>query len=1003
MALPTPTPIGFVQIPNRDFEAGATGWTTSGSANIVNEPQLGGSWCVKAEGSDPNDGQVILTDGFPVVPGQVINVTLRCQFTAGSPGTSASADLSWYDSAGSFLSSTEGAEVSRSIVGSSVSTASVGGMAPPGAAMVRPRSDLNVAVSSTIFVDDFSWNYTFPVACVLTQPGAEYSEVETIPYRINIGGLTSGVTVESVKYYMMTWDGAEYVDATLLSTQTVAPYNFNAPALPEGQYAGYAIVRLSNGLDITTNSREFLVGEVPAPDTREFKASNSYTYLLGENFSSLASALPPTAIVTGAEVVVQYDMDVLVRASDLGVDDPTLADPSVAFSVVTGGNVEAVLLNKSGSSYSVSGGAATTSIPIEIVDFTLAEQGTSDDKKWAVYSLTDEATVTVGSPTTLFGQASIDAASFLSKAIGLRFFPTLGTKPATAGSGDACYRFKINTFKLRVYFDAGSVEYYFASPAKDDVIKGELAASNVTSGAFSNGDAEGVMQLLPDLEIIDGTADTILDGWTIHGAYPPTDSNQIGVVAMDMYYNGLPSYEQVESNRSRYVFITANFYGDASLDSIYGANGVGRAFAYNGDFFYKIQTTPDDEKDNPRHVAFHHTHLALGFGEGRVDISVVGEPYNFDGAQGASSWAIGDRVVGLLPLSGAILGIFCKKSIVGLSGTTVDNFATQTLSPNIGAVEYTITDMGFPVYANAYGIYTLSQTAQYGDYLGNPLSQQVSPWLRPRLIRKAESNKEVVVAWPVRSKNQYKLAFSDGYVLTMTMNYGTQQAPTFSKQKYFTWDNETIYTSLYEYPSIVPAAISSELDDNGEERIHVANKVAAVTPTPPENTFYMVFGEGRLLLRYGTTFSSGVTSIHVTNPNTGDEGDWSADTEWGPLVYTAFPSVQEEEGSALVLTDGSTTIEGTLKSSFQVYLDVLDDPLTYSANFFAAPPWLNANQPITITVFGPNDITGTAVWDDDAGTYILTTEEVLSQLTLSNGIVSDGTNSTVGIVDVGVF
>lgn len=834
MALPTPTPTGFVQIPNRDFELGAVDWTTNANANIVNEPQLGGSWCVKTEASgELNDGLVSHNDLFPVVPNQVINLTAVGQMTTGTPGTSFSVALYWYDENQSFLSSSPGAQVSRSVIGGSQGTASVGAAAPAGAAFVKPVGVMNVSASgttSTIYMDNFSWNYTFPVATVLTQPGPNYTDADSIPYRINIGGLTGGTTVTSVEYWLSEWDGAEYTGDALVSTETTAPYNFNLPAQSNGQYAAYAVTTLSNGLEITSNIRLFEVGAAPPADTREFKASNSYTYMLGENFSGLGSALPPTAVVTGVEVVVGYSMEVLVRASDQGVTDPTLADPSVAFSVVSGGTLEAVLLDKSGSSYSVAGGASSASVPIEIVDFTITEEGTSEGKKWTVYELTDETSVTVGSSTTLFGQASMDASSFLTKAVGLRFFPTLGTVPGTADAGDACYRFKINTFKVRVYFDAGSVEYYFASPDKSDVIKGELAASNVLSGDFATGDAAGVLQLTPELEIVDGGQDTIQEDWTIHGAYPPTDGNQIGVVAETMYYNGLPTYEEVETNRSRYVFITANFYGDVLLDSIYGANGVDRAFAYNGDFFYKIFTQPDAEKDKPRHVAFHHTHLALGFGEGRVDISVVGEPYNFDGAQGASSWAIGDNVVGLLPLSGAILGVFCKKSIVGLSGTTVDNFATQTLSPNIGAVEYTITDMGFPVYANAYGIYTLSQTAQYGDYLGNPLSQQVSPWLRPRLIRKAESDREVVVAWPVRSKNQYKLAFSDGYVLSMTMNYGTQQAPTFSKQKYFTWDNETIYTSLYDYPSIVPAAISSELDDNGEERIHVANKVTISTP-----------------------------------------------------------------------------------------------------------------------------------------------------------------------------
>ena len=352
---------------------------------------------------------------------------------------------------------------------------------------------------------------------------------------------------------------------------------------------------------------------------------------------------------------------------------------------------------------------------------------------------------------------------------------------------------------MRVYFDAGSATYYFASPDKTQVLEAELVSATVESGNLTTSDASGVLQLKPELTIKDGTQTYIGDDWTIHAAYPPTAANQIGTVAdratedgVGMSYNGLPSQAAIVENRSRYMFITSNFYGDEALTSIYGANGVGRAFAYNGDFFYYIQDHPDASKDKPRHVAYHHAHLALGYKEGRVDISVIGQPYNFSGLDGASSWALGDAVVGLLPLSGMILGSFCQNSIWGISGTTVDNFATQIISPKMGAIEYTVADMGFPVYANAYGIYTLAQTQQYGDYLGTPMSKDVSPWLRPRLVRKNTSDKEVVVAWPVRTKNQYKIAFADGYIMSMTINGGMQAAPTFSLQQYTLYTDEEL-------------------------------------------------------------------------------------------------------------------------------------------------------------------------------------------------------------------
>ena len=843
MALPTKTPTGFIQVPNSGFESGAGGWTTSGSAAVVNDPQMFGAWCVKAGPAvDPNDGNVQLTSAMPVVPGQSITLTLACQMTTGSPGTSVSADLLWTNASGVIIATTQGAEVNRATIRNNKGTASVTGVAPAGAAGVKANADLNVSsVSSTLFVDNFSWNYNFQVDANLSQPGPSYTDTDEVPFRINVTGLPDGVTVTQVEYFYMTWDGADYIDATSLGVQTDSPFAYNAPAFADGQYGAYAQVTLSTGLEITSNSRVFVVGATPPSDTREYKASNSYTFLVGENFAGLGASLPTTAVVTGAEVEIVYDLEVLTRAMDIGITDSTMATATAIFDMVNTGTVEAVLLDKNGSNYSISGAAMTATVPISQADFSLSEEGTSDGKKWAVFAKDAESTVVIGDDNLLFGQTAITAPDFVQKALGVRFFPVLGTKPSYADDGDACIRFKINTLKLRVYFDAGSVEYYFTNGSC--VIKGVMNAVNVLDGDLATGDASGIMQLDPVLEIMDGTCDTILDNWTIHSFYPPTATNQIGVVSQDMEYNGLPTYEEVEANRSRYLFITANFYGDPLLDSIYGVNGVDRAFAYNGDYFYKIVSHPDPDKDRPRHVAFHHTHLALGFGEGRVDVSVIGEPWNFDGADGASSWAVSDQVTGLIPLSGTVLGVFCQKSVVGLSGTTVDNFATQTISAKLGAVEYTVADMGFPVYANSYGIYTLSQTQQYGDFLGSPLSQQVSPWLRPRLVRKPTSDKEVVVAWPVRSKNQYKLAFADGYVLTMTMNYGTQQAPTFSKQKYFLQE-EGEEISL-EATSIVPAAISSELDEGGEERIHIANKrLVEAPPVGPVLFFEYTFMSG---------------------------------------------------------------------------------------------------------------------------------------------------------------
>jgi hypothetical protein len=784
-------------IANADFELGDTGWTKGGHwyiGTLATYPRISpyeGLYCAHIDSDDAGVGSEtseMYNDSYaPVSEGYTITATARVM-GVGADGNQAAIYIEWLNGSFARISKSQG---NASDPGSHGvwELSNVTASAPAGAVYARVGVWGNCVENGNIRVDSVTWDYTNTLAATLTSPtdGATYTEGDNIPLTVSITG--TGPTVTNVSYY----DGA-----TLLGSNTTSPYSYNVSTLAVGTHVITA--QVTAGSVITTAAATITVSATPPPpDTREFKASNSYTYLVGSNFSGLGAAMPLTARVTGVEVLIDYDMKALIRSLDKNISDPAGSNPDVLFDIVNACQVAVALMSSSGTDYTIDGAPATAPISISRADFTLVEEGTSDDKKWTSLSLSTPTQITVGSETELFGLSSIAASDFLDRSIGIRFYPVLGTKPSYADSGDACIRFLIDKIRMRVYFDAGSAEYYFASPGKTQVIKGEVVSATALDGNFKTGDAVGVIQLKPELIIIDGSSTCIADTWTIHAAYPPTDANQIGTVAareandgIGMAYNGLPSSSAILENRSRYQFITANFFAVKDLDSIYGVHGLPRAFAYNGDFFYKIYTQQDPTKDQPRHIAYHHGHLALGYDDGRIDISVIGKPYSFDGLLGASEWSIGDRVTGLLPLSGTILGVFGSKSIWGISGTTVDNFATQVIAPNIGAIEYTVIDMGLPAYANAYGIYTLSQTQQYGDYLGAPMSQDISPWLRPRLVRKYTSDKEVVVAWPVRSKNQYRLAFADGYIMSLTLNAGQQASPTFSFQKYTIYSEDNI-------------------------------------------------------------------------------------------------------------------------------------------------------------------------------------------------------------------
>jgi hypothetical protein len=793
-----PAPVFQPILQNPGFETGdLTGWDVTsvggtGSPSSSDERPYSGQYSGRWLGGSGTghaggiEGIWINTARAAMSPGQSLQVQARIALKdTDSSQNRGEVRIYWYDDTGAQV----GSPVSGNLIrgnSSSYKLSSVTGSAPSGATFAALGVYTSANSSGGVLIDDVSWNYQYDQSVELLTPadGATYATGDVIPLRVRINGTTPAPT--SVTYK---------ADAATIGASAVAPFDFNNDDLAAGTYDITAVVTFADNTTLTTTAHEITVTDTPTPpDTREYKASNSYTYLVAKNFSGLGAAIPSIARVTGTEVIVEYTIRALIRSADIVISDPAGSNSNVAFDITDGADLEATLLVEDGTGFAVAGAPIVQHVELNKTDFTVVETGLSEDKKWTVMDSVP-FTVTMGSDTDFFGLQPVAATDFTARSLGFRFLPTLAAKPSYADTGDAVFRIFINKIRLRVYFDAGSAEYYFASPDKTQVIKGNLVSSYVTEGDLETGDAAGVLQLNNELTVMDGTQTWIGDDWTIHAAYPPTNTNQIGEVAereqedgVGMSYNGLPSAAEVIENRSRYQFITANFFAVRQLDSIYGAHGLPRAFAYNGDFFYKIHTQPDPDKDQPRHLAYHHGHLALGFDDGRVDVSVIGKPYNFDGALGASEWSIGDKVTGLLPLSGTILGIFGSKSIWGLSGTTVDNFATQVITPNIGAIEYTVTDMGYPVYANAYGVYTLAQTQQYGDYLGTPMSQDISPWLRPRLVRKYTSDQEVVVAWPVRSKNQYRLAFSDGYIMSMTLNAGQQAAPTFSFQQY------TIYT-----------------------------------------------------------------------------------------------------------------------------------------------------------------------------------------------------------------
>lgn len=331
------------------------------------------------------------------------------------------------------------------------------------------------------------------------------------------------------------------------------------------------------------------------------------------------------------------------------------------------------------------------------------------------------------------------------------------------------------------------------------------------SQAVTEGSA-GVLYRARDMQVLldDDSGTALVKGWEEIDL-----GNTTAVIegVTQTIKNSVPLAPTLERYSSKYQFITANFYGSEITTAMYGVSGAGRAFVFDAAGFRNIDTGLTADLDKPRHIAKFADRLALGYSNGSVLFSVVGNPENFSGVAGAVEIAFGDKIVGLQVLAGKALGVFCENGVYYVDA----DLNVSTITPNLGCIEYTVAAIGVPIYCSPAGIMTLEQTSAYGDFVGVPLSEKVDSWLRPRLRRvqgKYSSYPSVIGNMVVRTKNQYRLYFRDGDILTMTI---TPSGPVFTKQRYTFVKDDVTHT-------FVPYATCSQMGEDGTEKLFTVHR-----------------------------------------------------------------------------------------------------------------------------------------------------------------------------------
>lgn len=440
----------------------------------------------------------------------------------------------------------------------------------------------------------------------------------------------------------------------------------------------------------------------------------------------------------------------------------------------------------------------------------------------------------VGAPDDLWGRPEITREQVTATGFGIR---------VSISSGTLTTALLLRTIKLKVHFRRPTKEVYFWNGIDD--VTADIVNIHITEGDTTLGTGEGRFYLY-DIKPFGASKRWIVSTGDEVRTEAAGGGEILAVCAASPRVNTLPTASEMIAARNQFVTVNANFYAVDGWDGIYGASGIGRAFAFDSFYYSEIYGAAPTELDNPRHVEFHASHLFLGYASGVLRSSVVGEPTNFSGLDGAAEFGMGDRITGIQSLSGETLAIFCKSSIRSILGNTSDNFTQRVISADNGCIEYSLVNMGQPLFLDYRGVCSLEASDKYGDFTWGRFSDPVYPLIRSRVQgRRTQSLNPVnfVSAVAVRNKNQYRMYFEDGLILTMTLSQGFNAE--FTTQRYASYAL-TEFSPDGDSPAdrngYVPLAICSGVNstatgaDRGRDRVFATFRgpYQDVLPADPE-------------------------------------------------------------------------------------------------------------------------------------------------------------------------
>lgn len=213
----------------------------------------------------------------------------------------------------------------------------------------------------------------------------------------------------------------------------------------------------------------------------------------------------------------------------------------------------------------------------------------------------------------------------------------------------------------------------------------------------------------------------------------------------------------------RFEFVTCNFSGSITTRRIYGCDGVNQCFEFDGDVLAPISTGLSP--DAPSHIAFHRNYLFVSE-SASISFCGAGTPFKWNAIDGGGEIATGDIVTAMLTLPGSqtspTLAVYQRTNTSFLYGSDPTTFSFVTFNTGLGALPYSAQNLFDTFFFDPLGVVTLRTTLNWGNFLPSSLTKNLLPLI-------LQERTKLSASAILRSKSQYRVFFSDGAALFVTM------------------------------------------------------------------------------------------------------------------------------------------------------------------------------------------------------------------------------------------